>query len=97
MPESESKKRVPYSRLPVIVYTEKDWEIERETYMEELLYKLYDLLNGNDYSFVEELKDRNREMILLLIEKIKNTGNPDSIPILRAWQVIPLLTLQPSR
>ena len=76
------------SRLPLIVYTEKGWEIERETYAEELLQKLSDLLNGNDYSFVEELKDRNRGMILLLIDKILNTGNPNFIPLLRAWQFI---------
>ncbi len=76
------------SRLPVIVYTEKGWEIERETYAEELLQKLTGLLKGNDFSFVADLKDRNRGMILLLIEKIKNTGNTDFIPLLRAWQAI---------
>ncbi len=76
------------SRLPVIVYTEKGWEIERETYSQELLQKLSDLLSGNDFSFVEELKDRNRGMILLLIDKIRNTGNPNFIPLLRAWQFI---------
>ena len=76
------------SRLPVIVYTEKGWEIERETYAEELFQKLEDLLDGSDFSFVVELKDRNRGMILLLIDKIRNTGNPDFIPLLRAWQFI---------
>ncbi len=76
------------SRLPVIVYTEKGWEIERETYAEELFQKLEDLLDGSDFSFVAELKDRNRGMILLLIDKIRNTGNPDFIPLLRAWQFI---------
>jgi hypothetical protein len=34
------------------------------------------------------LKDRNRGMILLLIEKIKNSVNPEFIPLLRAWQSI---------
>jgi hypothetical protein len=78
---------IQYSyRLPVIVYTEKGWEIERETYAEELYQKLEELLKGNDLSYVSELKDRNRGMILLLIEKITNSGNPDFIPLLRAWQ-----------
>ena len=76
------------SRLPVIIYSEKGWEIERETYAEELFQKLEDLLDGSDFSFVAELKDRNRGMILLLIDKIRNTDNPNFIPLLRAWQFI---------
>lgn len=76
------------SRLPVIVYSEKGWEIERETYAEELFQKLEGLLDGSDFSFIAELKDRNRVMILLLIDKIRNTGNPNFIPLLRAWQFI---------
>ena len=76
------------SRLPVIVYTEKGWEIERETYAQELLQKLTGLLKGNDFSFVTELKDRNRGMILLLISKISKTSNTEFIPLLRVWQEI---------
>ena len=80
---------IQYSyRLPVIVYTEKGWETERETYAEELFQKLEELLEGNDFSYVAELKDRNRGMILLLIEKIKNSGNPEFIPLLKTWQYI---------
>ena len=75
-------------RLPLLVFSEIGWEIERETYAEELLQKLAKLLEGKDYSFVQELKDRNREMILLLIEKIKLTGNARFIPLLKAWEEI---------
>ena len=85
----EGYMRIGYSsRLPVIVFSERGWEIEKETYTDELLYKLKSLLGGNDFSFVRELKDRNRGMILLLIEKIRNTGNPEFIPLLKAWQEI---------
>ena len=81
--------RIEYSdRLPLIVYSEQGWEIERETYAEEVLQKMTELIGGNNYSFVEELKDRNRGMILLLLEKIRNTNNPGFIPILKAWQEI---------
>ncbi|MEW6623954.1 MAG: RQC-minor-1 family DNA-binding protein [Bacillota bacterium] len=75
-------------RLPMLVFSEKGWEIERETYAEELLQKLTKLLEGKDYSFVQELKDRNRGMILLLIEKIRHTGNARFIPLLKAWKEI---------
>ncbi|WHH60655.1 RQC-minor-1 family DNA-binding protein [Petroclostridium sp. X23] len=75
-------------RLPMLVFSDIGWEIERETYAEELLQKLTKLLDGRDYSFVQELKDRNRGMILLLIEKIKLTGNARFIPLLKAWKEI---------
>lgn len=78
---------IEYSgRLPVVVFSQKGWEIERETYAEELFQKMQHLLDTGDYSFVSELKDRNRGMILLLIKKIKDTNNPQFIPLLRAWQ-----------
>lgn len=75
-------------RLPMLVFSEKGWEIERETYAEELLQKLTRLLEGKDYSFAQDLKDRNRGMILLLIEKIRQTGNARFIPLLKAWKEI---------
>ncbi len=73
-------------RLPMLVFSEKGWEIERETYAEELLQKLRNLLGEKDYSFVQELKNKNRGMILLLIEKIRQTGNARFIPLLKAWK-----------
>ena len=73
-------------KLPVIVFSNTSWKIERETYAEELLQKMQHLLDTGDFSFVSELKDRNRGMILLLIKKIKNTNNPIFIPLLREWQ-----------
>lgn len=80
---------IKYSgRLPVIVYTERGWEIERDTYSDELLEKLRSLIPGGDYSFVKELKDRNRGMILLLLDKIKESGEKGFIPLLKAWREI---------
>ncbi|WP_434509783.1 RQC-minor-1 family DNA-binding protein [Desulfitobacterium sp. AusDCA] len=75
-------------RLPMLVFSKRGWKIERETYAEELLQKLTKLLEEKDYSFVQEMRDRNRGMILLLLEKIRQTGNARFIPPLKAWQVI---------
>lgn len=75
-------------RLPMLVYTDKGWNIERETYADELLEKLIDAAENRRYEFVETLKDRNRSLILLLLEKIANSGNKDLITILNAWQTI---------
>lgn len=75
-------------RLPVLVFTEKGWEIERETYANELLEELWDAAENRNYEFVETLKDRNRGMILLLLDKIEATGNKGFITILDAWKSI---------
>jgi len=75
-------------RLPMLVFSKIGWEIERETYAEELLRTFERLLEGRDYSFVQELKDRNRGMIILFLDKIKQTGNARYIPILKFWKEI---------
>ena len=81
--------KIEYSgKLPMLVFTDRGWEIERETYAEELLQKLTGLLADHDLSFVRDLKDRNRGMILLLLEKIRQTGDAAFIPLLKEWKTI---------
>ncbi|OIK13062.1 hypothetical protein BIV60_14740 [Bacillus sp. MUM 116] len=75
-------------RLPVLVFTDLGWKIERETYANELLDKLINSARNQTYEFVEELKERNRGMILLLLDKIEESGNKELINILKAWQEI---------
>ncbi|MBE6083535.1 RQC domain protein [Acidilutibacter cellobiosedens] len=75
-------------RIPMLVFSRMGWEIERETYAEELFQQFTKFLEDKNYSFVQELKDKNRDMILLLIEKIKQTGNARFIPMLKAWKEI---------
>jgi len=75
-------------RLPMLVFSKIGWEIEREAYAEELLQTFKRLLEDKDYSFVQELQDRNRGMIILFLEKIKQTDNARYIPVLKAWKEI---------
>jgi superfamily II DNA helicase RecQ len=81
-------------RLPLLIFTEKGWEIEKNTYADELLNKLRELLESGDYSFVKDLKDRNRSMILLLLKKIQATKDNRFIPLLEAWAKIDYLKVQ---
>lgn len=82
--------RIEYDyRLPLLVYTRKGWEIEMDTFADELLKEFDNLLESNNDDFnMIYLKDRNREMILLLLDKVKATGNSRYIPILEAWKRI---------
>ena len=82
--------RIEYDyRLPLLVYTDRGWEIERETYARELLQGFDDLLAAGDGPFdMGYLKDRNRGMILLLLDLVEGTGDPKYIPLLEDWQRI---------
>jgi hypothetical protein len=81
--------RIEYSyRLPVIVFAPRGWAIEVVTMAEELLRGFDDrLAAGPPYDF-SDLKDRNREMILLLLDKIEASGRRDFVPLLKAWSAI---------
>jgi hypothetical protein len=73
-------------RLPVLAYTEWGWEIERETYARELLEGFGELLATGQTEFdMTYLKDRARDMILILLDMVEATGDAKYIPILEAW------------
>ena len=81
--------RLEYAgRLPVLVFTERGWAIEVETMADELL-RVFDerLAVGPPYD-LSDLKDRNRQMILLLLDKVEASGRPELIPLLEAWAEI---------
>ena len=76
-------------RLPLLRYTERGWEIERETYAGELLQEFDAVLeSGREQFDMSYLKDRARDMILLLLDKVEATGDRKYIPILKAWAEI---------
>jgi superfamily II DNA helicase RecQ len=81
--------RIEYSdRLPLLVYTQKGWEIEQEQYANELLDGIETTVrDGRPYNMAH-LKDRNREMILLLLDKIAATDDAKFIPALEAWKKV---------
>ncbi len=74
-------------RLPLLVFTDKGWEIEMDTYSDELLHGFYKMLeSGADYFNMRYLKDKNRELIWMLLDKVKASGDKRYIPILESWE-----------
>lgn len=73
-------------KLPLLVFTKKGWEIARETYADELFANLLRAAASQRYEFVETLRERNRGMILLLLDKIAASGKKELITILDAWR-----------
>ena len=73
-------------RLPLLVYTEKGWEIEQETYAMELLRGFDEKLKAGEQQFdMAYLKGKNRGLILLLLDKVEASGKKEYIPLLEAW------------
>ncbi|MBN2088612.1 RQC domain protein [candidate division KSB1 bacterium] len=73
-------------RLPLLAYTLKGWEIEMDTYTDELIKEFDEMINSSSADFdMTYLKDTNREMILLLLDKVEETKDPRYIPLLKSW------------
>jgi hypothetical protein len=70
------------------VYTQKGWEIGREIYANELLDGIGRISGHGPAYPMANLKDRDRGMILLLLDKIAAAGHAKLIPALRAWKKI---------
>jgi hypothetical protein len=76
-------------RLPVLVFTDAGWEIEKETFANELLAGFDELLTTKQPPYdMSYLKDRNRSLIWCLLDKIEESGNPKYLPLLEAWEQI---------
>jgi hypothetical protein len=73
-------------RLPLLIYTPKGWAIEREIYADELLEQLNQALTaGPEGADLSCFKDKNREVIWLLLDRVQATGDKRYIPLLSAW------------
>lgn len=74
-------------RLPLLVYAPRGWEIERETYADELLEGINRLLAGDkalqDLSWLTE---KNPEVLKFVLGKIADTSDAKYLPILKRWQ-----------
>ncbi|NIK30046.1 superfamily II DNA helicase RecQ [Thalassobacillus devorans] len=81
---------IQYSgNLPMIVFTERGWQIERDQRADEFLREWQQWAEqGISQPDMSYLKDRNREMILLFLEKVKETQDKRYIPYLKTWAEI---------
>lgn len=76
-------------RLPVLAFTDAGWEIEKETFANELLAGFDELLKSSQPPYdMSYLKDRNRSLIWCLLDKIEASGNQKYLPLLEAWEQI---------
>src|SRR5699024_5492080 len=81
---------IEYSgKLPMIIFTERGWEIERDQRADEFINEWDQwLAAGKESPDMYYLKDRNRGMIWLLLDKIQETGSKKYNPYLKEWEKI---------
>jgi RQC domain len=78
-----------FGRLPLLVYSPIGWEMEKETYTDELLERFHKMVDVGDTSFdFTQLKDRDRGMIFLLLDKIRIRGDVRFVPLLSNWEKV---------
>lgn len=76
-------------RLPLLVYTPEGWEIERETYAEELFRGFLRMIDVGQTEYdMTYLKNRDRGMIFLLLDKVEMRGDKRFVDLLRSWEKV---------
>lgn len=76
-------------RLPVLVFTERGWEIARRIRIQELFDEWTRWLEAwVSPASMAYLKDRNRTMIWEFLDKIERDGDERFIPLLERWAAV---------
>lgn len=79
--------RIEYDgRLPLLVYSFTGWEIEKQTYIDELFEQFCQDVKGHTATVVPRLKDTHRDIAIGIIEKIALTKDKNLIPLLEYWR-----------
>jgi len=80
--------RIEYDyRLPLLVYGERGWAIERQTYTDELLEKLDRVLADTDALVdLSWLTGKNPEVLRLVLKRIEDSKDSKYLPALQRWQ-----------
>ena len=73
-------------RLPMLVFTARGWEIEKQTLAAEYQKKLDNLITSADSVYeLTWLNDSHREVVICMLDLIRATGNRQYIPLLESW------------
>ena len=78
--------RVVYDhRMPVLVYSEKGWAIERETFAEELLLEILCNVEIGSHAFIERMLRVNPQCVLIALDKLGDVDDTKLREALAAW------------
>ena len=81
--------RIKYDyRLPLLVFSEKGWEIEIETFAKELYQRFCLDIKEKNARVIFEMKDVNRQVVMLVLDKIETDGTEEFLTCLEAWKLM---------
>ncbi|CUP42688.1 RQC domain [Roseburia hominis] len=81
--------RIKYEgRLPLLVFSDEGWAIEKETFAQELYQQFCLDVKENNRRVIHKLIKVNRKVILRILDIIEEEGNKEFIPCLEAYKKI---------
>ena len=81
--------RIEYDyRLPLLVFSEKGWQIEKETFAQELYRRMCLDVEEKKARVIFEMKEVNRQVVMCVLDKIEKEGTEEFLPYLEAWKML---------
>lgn len=81
--------RIEYDyRLPLLVFSEKGWQIEKETFAQELYQRMCLDVEEKKARVLFEMKEVNRQVVMFVLDKIEKDGTKEFLPYLEAWKML---------
>lgn len=81
--------RIEYDyRLPLLVFSEKGWQIEKETFAQEIYQRMCLDVKENKARVTFEMKEVNRQVVMRVLDKIEKDGTEEFLPYLEAWKML---------
>ena len=81
--------RIEYDyRLPLLVFSEKGWQIEKETLAQELYQRMCLDVEEKKARVIFEMKEVNRQVVMRVLDKIEKEGTEEFLHYLEAWKML---------
>lgn len=81
--------RIEYDyRLPLLVFSEKGWQIEKEIFAQELYQRMCLDVEEKKARVIFEMKEVNRQVVMCVLDKIEKEGTEEFLPYLEAWKML---------
>lgn len=71
-----------------MVFSEKGWQLEKETFAQELYQRMCLDVEEKKGRVIFEMKEVNRQVVMCVLDKIEKEGTEEFLPYLEAWKML---------